>query len=111
MFKFYFFILCYTFLSSLAALFLKKAANKEKKLSQLIFFDNFLYIGGFLYLIASIGSIIALKYLPYSTVYFLSSFTYVWSILLAKFYLNEQIDSNKIISICFIVSGVLLISI
>lgn len=106
----YFLIVIYTFLSSLAALLWKKAASRNDSIKQLIFEESFLYIGGICYLASSIGSIIALKYLPYSTVYFFSALTYVWSIILAKTYLKEKISFSQIIATMLILSGVFLIT-
>ncbi len=96
-------------MSSLAALFLKTASGNNKNIIQLIFFDVHFYLGGLLYFGASLGTIIALKYLAYSTVYFFSAFTYIWSVILAKIFLQEKISFNKVTAIGLILIGILFI--
>jgi drug/metabolite transporter (DMT)-like permease len=111
MIKFYLVILGYTFFSSLGTLFLKLSADTGKGFSQLFFFEIWFYVGGLLYLTASAGSIFVLIYLPYSTVYFLSALTYIWSILLSYIFLQEKIDRHSMVSIAFIFSGIFLIAV
>ncbi len=109
MFRYYLLVIGYTFLSSFAAFFLKKASIKERKGNQILFLKPFFYLGVALYFIASIGSIIALKYLSYSTVYFMSAFTYIWSMLLGITLLKENLNAMKTISILLIITGIFLI--
>lgn len=109
MIKYYFIIILYTFISSLAAIFLKKASDKNKSFLSLCFGDKHFYIGGVLYFLASIGTIIALKYLPYGIVYALSSITYCWTLILAYLILSEKITKIKIIAIIIILTGVFLL--
>ena len=108
MIKFYLLIFCYTLLSAGAALFLKKASDSNITLIKSIFFNLNFYIGLTLYFIASLGSIIALKYLPYGMVYALSSTTYVWTLLLARIFLSEKLTRNKIFSVMLILTGIFL---
>jgi drug/metabolite transporter (DMT)-like permease len=95
-------------LSAVAALFLKKASDAKLKLINFLFFNLHFYIGLGLYFFASLGSIIALKYLPYGIVYALSSTTYVWTLVLSRIFLSEKITRNKVFSVMLILSGIFL---
>lgn len=98
-----------TLSASFASIFLKKTSASEKFINLL---NNInLYIGGILYLIASIANIVALKFLPYSIVVPLGSITYIWTMIISYFLLNEKITKNKIISIFLIIIGATMVSI
>lgn len=107
--KYYLLILFYTFLSSLAAFFLKKISNNKNLSIKSILLDINIYIGGFLYFVSAILTIIALMELPYNIVYSLSALTYVWSIIVAKMFFDEKLSMNKVLSILLIILGVCLV--
>lgn len=99
----YVFILIMTLFGSFASYFLKKAS----------FFGSFLnllkgknvYIGGILYVISAVINVYVLKYLPYSIVLPLTSFTYVWTMMISHLLLNEYISKRKIIGLFLIILG------
>jgi len=109
MWKYY---LLFTFLGLLAAggaSLLKLASSQGKSLKQLIFWDKYFYGGCMAYLLAMLGNIIALKYLPYILAYGLTGLTYIWTAILANIFLRESINKNKILGIALLVLGSLLL--
>lgn len=105
----YLMLLVGTLLGAFGGFYLKKSTAKEGVIG--IVLSPFLYIGGFSYLISAILNIIVLKYLPYSVVLPLTSITYIWSIVIAHYLLNEKITKIKIYGIIFIIIGAIFISI
>lgn len=105
----YLMLLVGTLLGAFGGFYLKKSTAKEGVIG--IVLSPFLYIGGFSYLISAILNIIVLKYLPYSVVLPLTSITYIWSIVIAYYFLNEKITKIKIYGIIFIIIGAIFISI
>lgn len=97
-----------TMLGSIASLFLKKASGSEN-LFQMIKNVN-LYIGGILYLSSAVLNIWILKALDYSVVLPLTSFTYIWTMILSYFVLREKITKKKIIGVMMILIGAVLVS-
>lgn len=105
----YLMLLVGTLLGAFGGFYLKKSTAKEGVIG--IVLSPFLYIGGFSYLISAILNIIVLKYLSYSVVLPLTSITYIWSIVIAHYFLNEKITKIKIYGIIFIIIGAIFISI
>ena len=105
----YLMLLVGTLLGAFGGFYLKKSTAKEGVIG--IVLSPFLYIGGFSYLISAILNIKVLKYLPYSVVLPLTSITYIWSIVIAHYFLNEKITKIKIYGIIFIIIGAIFISI
>ena len=98
-----------TILGAVASLYLKKASGAENMIQMLK--NVHLYIGGFLYLSSALLNIWILKYLEYSVVLPLTSFTYIWTMLLSYFILKEKITKKKIAGEIFIVIGAIFVSI
>ncbi len=98
-----------TILGAVASLYLKKASGAENMIQMLK--NVHLYIGGFLYLSSALLNIWILKYLEYSVVLPLTSFTYIWTMLLSYFILKEKITKKKIAGVIFIVIGAIFVSI
>lgn len=98
-----------TILGAVASLYLKKASGAENMIQMLK--NVHLYIGGFLYLSSALLNIWILKYLEYSEVLPLTSFTYIWTMLLSYFILKEKITKKKIAGVIFIVIGAIFVSI
>lgn len=73
------------------------------------FFCVWFYLGGFLYLCASLLNIWALKRMDYSTVLPLTSITYIWTIILSFALLKEKITKNMVFGIVCIVIGAIAI--
>ncbi len=98
-----------TFIGSIASLFLKKASDLDGIVT--IIKDKNIYIGCGLYIISAVINIYVLHYLPYSVVLPLTALTYVWTIILSYILLKEDIFLKKIIGVCFILAGVVMISV
>ena len=75
-----------------------------------IFKSKYIYTGTILYLIAAVGTIVVLNYADYSAVLPFSSFTYIWTMILAKILLGEIITKRKIAGVGLIVLGAILIA-
>lgn len=105
----YLMLLIGTLLGSVGGFYLKKSTAKEGITG--IILSPFLYLGGFSYLISAILNIIILKYLPYSVVLPLTSITYIWSLIIAYYFLKEKITKVKIYGIICIIIGSIFISI
>ena len=105
----YFCLTVMTFLGALASLFLKKASGSSGLVKLLVNIN--LYIGGALYVASAVMNILVLRYLDYSVVLPLTSLTYVWAMVLAHFALKEKIGIKKILGVCLIFAGAVLISI
>ena len=65
--------------------------------------------GGGFYGAAAILNIIALQYLPYTIVFPLTAVTYIWTMIISKWILNETISSRKIIGVTLIVIGAIVL--
>lgn len=99
----YVFILIMTLFGSFASYFLKKASFFGSLLNLLK--NKNVYIGGILYVISAVINVYVLKYLPYSIVLPLTSFTYVWTMIISHLLLNEYISKRKIIGLVLIILG------
>ena len=106
---YYLILIIMTLIGAIASLYLKKASNSEGMLN--IIKNINLYIGGILYLISAILNIYILKFLDYSIVLPLTSVTYIWTMILSYFKLNEKINKKKIIGVILIIIGAILVSI
>lgn len=98
-----------TFMGSAASLFLKRASISNG-IKALIVNPN-LYAGGFLYLASAVLNIWLLRYLDYSVVLPLTSFTYVWTMVLSYMILKEKITRGKIAGVLLILIGAILVSV
>lgn len=104
----YFFLLLMTMLGAVASLFLKKA-SEATGIRMLITNVN-LYIGGSLYVVATLLNIYVLRYLDYTVVLPMTSFTYVWTMVVSDLVLNEKITKKKIWGVCLIVVGAVFVA-
>jgi len=102
-------IIVMTLVASFASFFLKKSTNGGSIMS--IISNKYLYIGGFLYVLTALFNIWILKRLPYSIVIPLGSICYIWTMLIAGFFLKEKIGLGKIIGVLLILSGVVCIAV
>lgn len=105
----YLMILMGTLLGAFGGFYLKKSTSKENLLG--IITSPYLYFGGIAYLVSAILNIIVLRYLPYSVVLPLTSITYIWSLFIAYYLLNEKITKVKVYGIICIVIGAIFIAI
>jgi len=102
-------VIIITLTSAFASLALKKSTTNGTIIS--IVTNKNLYIGGLLYVAAAFLNIWILKKLPYSVVVPLGSITYIWTMLIAYFFLKEKIGIGKIIGIFLIIAGVVCITV
>jgi drug/metabolite transporter (DMT)-like permease len=106
----YLLILGMTVLSAFGGYFLKKASGTTKNFWKLLR-NKDLWIGGTLYVVSTAFTIWLLQLVEYSVAVPLGSMTYVWSLILAKYLLNEKITKRRVVGLCLIVAGVFMISI
>lgn len=97
-----------TLLGSIASLFLKRASEFEGLL--VLIKNPDLYIGGILYLVAALLNIWVLRYIEYSVVLPLTSFTYIWTMILSYFIMQEKVNVKKIIGVVLIIIGAICVS-
>jgi drug/metabolite transporter (DMT)-like permease len=97
-----------TITASFASFFLKKATIGGTVLS--IIKNKYLYLGGFLYVIAALFNIWLLQRMPYFVVVPLGSICYIWTMVIAGIFLKEKIGIGKIIGVLLILSGVVCIT-
>ena len=105
---YYIVLLIMTMFGSVASLFLKKASGLNSLIDMLKNIN--LYIGGFLYVSSAILNIWLLKILDYSVILPLTSLTYIWTMVLSYFILKEKITVKKVLGICLILIGAVIIS-
>ena len=105
---YYIVLLVMTMFGSVASLFLKKASGSNGFVDMLKNIN--LYIGGFLYVSSAVLNIWLLKILDYSVILPLTSLTYIWTMVLSYFILKEKITVKKVLGICLILIGAVIIS-
>lgn len=109
MIRYFVILLIMTFMGSIASLFLKKASGANGLLEMLKNVN--LYIGGGLYLTSAVLNIWVLRYLDYSVVLPLTSFTYIWTMVVSYLVLKEKITIKKIGGVILILLGAICVSI
>ena len=97
-----------TFFSSVGGYYLKKAADSMKGLLSLVA-NKYFYVGVVLFCIGAGINIYGLRFIPYNIIMPLKSITYIWTILIARSFLNEKINKYKVAGIVTIIIGVILI--
>lgn len=105
---YYLVLLIMTMIGSVASLFLKKASGSNGLIEMLRNVN--LYIGGFLYVTSAVLNIWLLKILDYSVILPLTSLTYIWTMVLSYFILKEKITLKKMVGVCLILIGAIIIS-
>lgn len=91
-----------------AGLFLKRGTDRLS--SNIIFKIKEMYIGAVLYAGAAVLNIMILQYLDYSVVMPMMSITYIWTVIISKFFLKEKITKRKITGLALIITGVFIIA-
>ena len=104
----YIVLIIMTMLGSVASLYLKKASGANGILEMIR--NKYLYIGGFLYFGSAVLNIWILRYLDYSVVLPLTSFTYIWTIGLSHMFLKEKVTNKKIIGVVMVLIGAIFVS-
>lgn len=102
-------LLLMTICGSLGGFFLKKCAVSLETIKAL-FYNKYIYLGGLFYCAGASLNIVLLKYIPYNIILPLNSLTYIWTLLIAHFWLKEKINQAKAMGILLIVMGVIFIS-
>ncbi len=104
-------LLASTCISSLASYFLKKASPRDGGNKLKILLSPFFYLGGVMYVVAAAANIFLLQKLPYAVVLPLGSLTYIWTMIFSNRLLGEKITARKILGMCIIIAGVVLVAI
>ena len=99
MILYYIILVIMTMIGAVASLFLKKASG-SKDFKDLLKDIN-LYIGLNIWL---------LKILDYSVTLPMTSLTYIWTMIISYIILKEKISTKKIIGVCLILIGAIIIS-
>ncbi|MDN5328082.1 MAG: hypothetical protein PWP03_720 [Candidatus Woesearchaeota archaeon] len=97
-----------TILNSLGALFLKKG-SKDFKVWKLLNNKKVIF-GFFIYLLSTIFFVFAVKFLPISIAYPISSLSYVWVVVFSAFILKEKVKLNNWLGIIIIILGIVLLN-
>lgn len=105
----YLLIVCMTLLSAFGGYFLKKASDITTNFWKLLI-NKYFWLGGMMYVVSTVFMIWLLQMVEYSVAVPLGSMTYVWSIFIAKYMLNEKITKRRVAGLCMIVFGVVLIA-
>ena len=95
MFKYYPIFVIMTMIGALGGFFFKKASSNMDGIFSLAKNKNF-YIGAAFYTAAALVNVWILKFMPISVVLPLTSFTYIWTMIIARWQLNEPITKKKI---------------
>lgn len=90
-----------TITGAIGALLLKYVSKQTTKIRQLLI----LGLGGVFYMLSAIINIITLKYYAYSIVYPATAISFIWTIILGRIFLKEQITNYKIIGCILIIIG------
>lgn len=104
----YLLLLLMTFLGAFGAFYFKKTSSSST--IKMLLLNKYLYCGVILYFVSAIINIYVLRFLNYSIVLPATSITYIWTFIIAKILLKENITIRKITGMTFIVCGVILIT-
>lgn len=105
----YILIICMTVPTAFGGFFLKRASGTTKNFWKLLH-NKDLWIGGILYVSATVFMIWLLQMVDYSVAVPLGSLTYVWSQLVAKYMLHETITKRRVAGLCMILAGVVMLA-
>ena len=97
-----------TIVGALGSVFLK-LGSKNLKLSELIS-NKMLFIGFFLFVVAAILMIVALKFGELSKIFPITSLTYVWVAILSSRFLKEKMTREKLAAFALIIIGILFVA-
>ncbi|WLR41678.1 EamA family transporter [Bacillus carboniphilus] len=105
--KIFILVITMTLLGALGGYFFKLATSSGLKLNKRLFF--YVGLGIVLYLSGAFLNIILLKHLPYTIAFPLTSFTYIWTMVISYFGLKEIMTARKIVGTIFILLGAFLL--
>ena len=100
-----------TLLTAAGQLFYKLAADSLVFTPMGIITNYYLWIGGIIYGTSALLFIVALRGGDLSVLYPVVALSFIWVILLSRFFLHESIPGLKIGGIVFILGGIWLIGI
>ncbi|RFU66858.1 EamA family transporter [Bacillus sp. V59.32b] len=95
-----------TLFGALGGLFFKQFTNENNKNNKKLYF---LFLGCLMYGIGAILNVVLLRFLPYTTVFPLTSITYIWTMVLSFLILDEKINRYKFLGLLFIIAGTFLL--
>lgn len=98
-----------TVFGALGSLFLKLGSRNLKGLKELVS-NKSLLLGLFLFVLATIFIIFALKFGELSKIFPITSLTYVWVAVLSWKFLKEKMSKEKIAAFVLIVVGILFVT-
>lgn len=104
----YLFVVLMTLLGAIASALFKKATGKYT-FKELLFSSIFI-AGVLIYGISALLNIYLLKNIQYSKLVPMISLSYIWSMIIAKFFFGEKIGFLKIVGLIVLIVGVFLIS-
>lgn len=104
MYKYYPIFVLMTLVGSLGGFFFKKASSNMNGVLSLAKNKDF-YIGGAFYGTAALVNVWVLQFMPISVVLPLTSFTYIWTMFIARWKLGEPFTKKKVIGLILIVLG------
>lgn len=96
-------------IGAFGAFFFKKSTNDLSSVFALLRVPSF-YLGGFLYCLAALMSVVLLRYMDYTIVYPMGAITYIWSLLISNRLLGEQITKKKVLGVALICVGAVLLT-
>lgn len=104
------FIFISTLFVSIAQMFWKFASQSFSFTFQGIFLNLHLYLGFFIYGFALILLLLALRDGDLSIVYPILGTSYMWVLLIAKFYFKEYISLTNLVGVFIIILGIIFIT-
>ena len=102
-------VICATFVGSWGSLLLKKGVDGISLSILNIILCKKIFLGIVLYFISSLGFVWALKGGELSVLYPMVSLSYIWVTVMSYVFLNEQINTLKIVGVFLIIFGVILV--
>ncbi len=103
---FIFFLLFSVFISAISQILLKKSALENHK-SRIFEYLNFKVIFAyFLFFVAVLIDLIALKYVPVSFVPIIETSSYIFIIIISRIVFGEKINLKQFLSISMIIIGI-----
>jgi drug/metabolite transporter (DMT)-like permease len=106
MILYYLVLILMTIIGAVAGYCLKKSSS----VGLLNIIKNYyFYLGAGLYFISALLNIYTLKFLDFSIVLPLTSITYIWTMIISSYKLNEKISRKKILGISAILIGAIFI--
>ncbi|MDO5707979.1 MAG: EamA family transporter [Andreesenia angusta] len=103
-------IIAMTLFGALGSFYLKKSADSMTNIFSLLKDKNF-YIGIILFCLGAVFNIYGLRFVDYSILFPIKSLAYIWTIIIARIFLNEKLTRYKLAGISLILIGVIVLSI